>query len=165
MAFGDSDWAGDRETRRTTTAVLKKLGNHCVESVSYSLTVIALSSGQAEFYALQRAAAGAWLCLHISTGWRRPVHASVRSDRSDQDFITSRSQGALASGACASSKACDQECRNRRQSCRRGNELHRGWQETRALVEHEWIEDEERLGAGNSESSAKVVLQGCANIV
>ena len=41
MAF---DWAGDRETRRSTTAVLEKLRNHCIESVSCSQTVIALCS-------------------------------------------------------------------------------------------------------------------------
>ena len=51
----------------------------------------------------------------------------------------------MDAGARASSKACDQESRNRRQSCRRGSEVHRGQQETRALVELEWIEDEEEL--------------------
>ena len=59
MAFGDSDRAGDRETRRSTTTVVEKLGNHCIESVSCSQTVIALGLGEAEFYALQRAARGA----------------------------------------------------------------------------------------------------------
>ena len=70
VAYGDSGWAGDRETRRSTAAVLEKLGNHGIESVSCSQTVIALSSGVAEFYALQRAAAGAGALQtqHISTG-------------------------------------------------------------------------------------------------
>ena len=36
MAFGDSDWAGHRETRRSTTAVLEKLGNHCIEGIPCS---------------------------------------------------------------------------------------------------------------------------------
>ena len=52
MPFGDSDWAGDRDTRRSTTAVLEKC-----ESVTSTQTVIAFSSGGEEFYALQRAAA------------------------------------------------------------------------------------------------------------
>ena len=36
MAFGDSDWPGNREWRRSTTAVLEKLGNHFIEGVSRS---------------------------------------------------------------------------------------------------------------------------------
>ena len=35
MAFVDSDWGGDRKTRRSTT-VLEELGNHCIESVQSS---------------------------------------------------------------------------------------------------------------------------------
>ena len=68
MAFGDSDRARDRETRRSTTAVPEKLGNNCIGCVSRSRTVIALSSGEAEFYALQRAAACALQTQHISIG-------------------------------------------------------------------------------------------------
>ena len=89
VAYGDSGWAGDRETRRSTAAVLEKLGNHGIESVSCSQTAIALSSGVAEFYALQRAAAGAGALQtqRISTGWGRPVRAIVRSDGAAGDPV------------------------------------------------------------------------------
>ena len=76
-AFGDSDWAIDRETRRSTTVVLQKLRNQCMESVSYSQTVIALSPGEAEFH---RAAAGALQTQLISTGWRRSMRAIVKNN-------------------------------------------------------------------------------------
>ena len=89
MVFGDSDWAGDREKRESTTAVLEKLGNHCIESVSCSQTVIALSSGEAECYALHQAPAGALQSQLISTGWRR----IVRSDSAAANGISSRSGG------------------------------------------------------------------------
>ena len=53
MAFETVTGAGDRETRRSTMAVLEKRVNHCTESVSWSC------SGEAVFYAWQRAAVGA----------------------------------------------------------------------------------------------------------
>ena len=79
MAFGESDWAADRETRRPTTAVLEKLGKHCTECDSYCQRVTALSSDEAEFCHLQRAAAGALQTQHISTRLGRPERAIVRS--------------------------------------------------------------------------------------
>ena len=36
LAFGDSNWTADCETRRSTTAMLEKLGKHRTESVSCS---------------------------------------------------------------------------------------------------------------------------------
>ena len=68
MAFGDSAWSGDRETCRSTAAELGKLGNHCIEGVSCFETVIALSSVEAEFHALQRTAVGALQIQHVSAG-------------------------------------------------------------------------------------------------
>ena len=62
MSLGDSAWAGDRESRRSTTAVLA-MQEHFLESVSCSQTVIA-HSGEAEFNALR--AAGAMQRQHIS---------------------------------------------------------------------------------------------------
>ena len=63
MAFGESDWAADRETRRPTTAVLEKLGKHGTESVSCSQTVTALSSDEAEFHFCREQR---WVCCKHS---------------------------------------------------------------------------------------------------
>ena len=52
------------------------------------------SSGEAEAYAFHRAVAGALQTQHISTGWGRPVQATVRSDGTAAIGISPRS------GAC-----------------------------------------------------------------
>ena len=125
MAFGYTDWAGNSETRRSKTAVLEKLGNHCIESVSCSQTGIALSSGEAEFHAVQQAAAGA-----SQTAYLNKVETASASDGakwqhgSDREFVTIRCRQTEAS---RSRRALDsvaaQKSRNRRQSCRRLNEV------------------------------------------
>ena len=58
MVLGDGDWARDRESSRSTTAVLEKLGNDCIECVSCSQTVIALRSGDAVRSTLCRSSGG-----------------------------------------------------------------------------------------------------------
>ena len=55
-AYADSDWAGDKVTRKNTNGGLIMLGNHMIKSWSSSQPVIALSSGEAELYALVTAA-------------------------------------------------------------------------------------------------------------
>ena len=47
-AYADSDWAGDKVTRKSTNGGLIMLGNHMIKSWSSSQPVIALSSGEAE---------------------------------------------------------------------------------------------------------------------
>ena len=69
MAFGDSDWARDRETRGAGEA-----GNPL-----HRERLLHPDSDRAQL-ALQRAAAGAVQTQHISTGWGRPLRAIVRSD-------------------------------------------------------------------------------------
>ena len=56
-AFSDSDWAGDLASRKSTTGGCLMIGDHCIKAWSVNQSVIALSSGEAEFYALTRAAA------------------------------------------------------------------------------------------------------------
>ena len=48
----DSDWAGDRETRKSTSGGLITLGHHCLKSWSSTQSSPALSSCEAEYYAL-----------------------------------------------------------------------------------------------------------------
>ena len=58
-AYGDSDFAGDVLTRKSTSGGLACLGDHVVKSWSSSQSIIALSTGEAELYALNKAAATA----------------------------------------------------------------------------------------------------------
>ena len=52
----DNDWAGDKLTRKSTSGGIAFLGSHCLKSWSTNQTVIALSSAEAELYALLKGA-------------------------------------------------------------------------------------------------------------
>jgi hypothetical protein len=52
----DTDYAGCRRTRRSTNGGLAMLGNHIVKSWATTQTVIALSSGEAEYYGVTKGA-------------------------------------------------------------------------------------------------------------
>ena len=63
--YTDSDWASDRETRRSMSSYAEKFGEHLIETSCAKQTVIALSSGEAEFYALSRGAASGLMSQQI----------------------------------------------------------------------------------------------------
>ena len=46
----DSDWSGDKETRKSTSSAVFLLNKNCVYSSSRSQRTISLSSGEAEYY-------------------------------------------------------------------------------------------------------------------
>ena len=48
----DSDWAGDRDTRKSTSGGIVRLGGHCIKTWSSTQSTPALSSCEAEYYAL-----------------------------------------------------------------------------------------------------------------
>ena len=50
--YGDSDWAGDEERKRSTTGVAEVFGGHLLDAVSVTQSLIALSSAEAEFLRL-----------------------------------------------------------------------------------------------------------------
>jgi hypothetical protein len=50
--FTDSDWAGCRRTRRSTSGGVIMLGEHCVKTWSSTQAPIALSSAEAEYYSM-----------------------------------------------------------------------------------------------------------------
>ena len=54
--YADSDWAGDKKTRKSTSGGAVFLGKAMVKSWCSSQNVIALSSGEAELYALTKCA-------------------------------------------------------------------------------------------------------------
>ena len=55
----DTDYAGCRETRKSTSGGLIMLGTHLIRGWSATQRVIALSSGEAEYYGVVRGAAEA----------------------------------------------------------------------------------------------------------
>ena len=50
--YTDNDWAGDKETRRSTSRGAFTCGLHTLKTWATTQTVIALSSGEAELYAI-----------------------------------------------------------------------------------------------------------------
>ena len=50
--YADSDWAGCRRTRKSTSGGVACHGKHCIRTWSSTQATIATSSGEAEFYAL-----------------------------------------------------------------------------------------------------------------
>ena len=57
VGHSDSDWAADKESRRSTTGFVIQHGYHVIETGSASQQTSALSSAEAEFYASGRASA------------------------------------------------------------------------------------------------------------
>ena len=55
----DTDYAGCRETRKSTSGGIIMLGSHVVRNCSSTQKVIALSSGEAEYYGMVRGGAEA----------------------------------------------------------------------------------------------------------
>ena len=55
LGYSDSDWAGDRESRRSTSGGCLTLGGCILKSWSRTQRHVALSSGKAELYAAMRA--------------------------------------------------------------------------------------------------------------
>ena len=86
VAWSDSDWAGDRVTRRSTTRRMLVLAGGTIKSSSNRQASIARSSGEAEFYAAGKAAVEATGCqsLLADMGWHmqlRECFGRVRSPR------------------------------------------------------------------------------------
>jgi hypothetical protein len=53
--YSDSDWAGCKKTRKSTSGGAVIIGNHCIRSWSKTQATIALSSAEAELIALVKA--------------------------------------------------------------------------------------------------------------
>ena len=76
----DSDWTGDSFGRKSTTGVTVRRGKHLLRHMSCLQTLVALSSGEAEYYALIR---GACTSLGIQShyqDWMIDVPIQIYSD-------------------------------------------------------------------------------------
>ncbi len=57
VVWSDTDLAGCKCTRRSTSGGVVMFGNHCIKTDSQTQETIALSSGESEFYGIVKAAA------------------------------------------------------------------------------------------------------------
>jgi len=55
VGYSDADWAGDRDTRRSTTGYVFMLGGGCISWASKLQPTVALSSAEAEYMAMAAA--------------------------------------------------------------------------------------------------------------
>ena len=86
----DSDWAGDLLGRKSTTDVTVRRGKHFLRYMSCLQTLVALSSGEAEYYALIR---GACTSLGIQShyqDWMIDVPIQIYSDSSAARSVARR---------------------------------------------------------------------------
>ena len=88
--FTDLDWAGDKVTRKSTSGGILQLGNHCLKSWSSTQTVIALSSGEAEFYSITKGAAQGMGLQSLLQDMGISVEIRLMTDASTGKVIASR---------------------------------------------------------------------------
>ena len=86
----DSDHAGCPETRKSTSGGVAMLGEHCIKSWSVTQPVIALSSGEAEYYSLVKGASVALGIVGMLGDFGCKVNIVMHTDSSAAKGIGSR---------------------------------------------------------------------------
>ena len=76
----DSDHAGCLGTRRSTTGIAAHHGKFVIKTASTTQTVITLSSGGSQFYAIVRGKATALGMKSVARGYGHEVKAAVGTD-------------------------------------------------------------------------------------
>jgi hypothetical protein len=80
-AHVDSDWAGCRKTCRSTSGGAIRLGAHTIIAWSQSQAVVALSSGEAELYALTKGAAHVLGIISLAGDFGMTLHVASTATR------------------------------------------------------------------------------------
>ena len=88
--FTDSDWAGCRSTARSTSGGVIKVGWHCLKTWSSTQAVVALSSAEAELYALVKGSSQGLGMISLLNDLGVAVSAKVHTDASAAIGIVSR---------------------------------------------------------------------------
>jgi len=88
--FADSDWAGCRATRKSTSGGMMMFGCHLIKGWAGTQSVIALSSGEAEYYSLVRAVCESLECSSMMKDMGRSVKIDTFTDSSATLGICSR---------------------------------------------------------------------------
>ena len=80
--FTDSDWAGCKSTCRSTSGGIIRFGAHTLKTWSSTQATVALSSAEAELYALTKGAAQALGFITLLADLGVEVTATVHTDAS-----------------------------------------------------------------------------------
>ena len=86
----ESDWAGDTVTRRITTGVIVRRGQHLLRHVSTVQNVIGLSGAESEYYALTKGGCSGLGLQSLFADWNLKLQLSLHADSSSAKAITSR---------------------------------------------------------------------------
>ena len=98
VAWSDTDFAGCKRARRSTSGGVVMLGGHCVKTYSQTQETIALSSGESEFYGIVKAATMGLGVKGLLDDLGVEVKVQVNADSSAAKSIASR-RGAGGSAA------------------------------------------------------------------
>ncbi len=90
VVWSDTDFAGCRRTRRSTSGGVVTLDSHCVKTYSLTQDAIALSSGESEFYGIVKAAAQGLGIKGLMTDMGLSMELRVNTDSSAAKSIASR---------------------------------------------------------------------------
>ena len=88
--YGDSDWAGDKVKCKSTSGGAIFLGKSMLKSWSSTQTIIALSSGEAELYALMKVAVQVLGTIAMASDFDFVCSGKVRTDSTAAIGIVSR---------------------------------------------------------------------------
>ena len=88
--FSDTDWAGCIKTRKSTQGGVAMLGECCVKSWSSTQSLIALSSGEAEYYGVVKGSSSGLGLQSLCKDLGFPVELEVLTDATAAKGIASR---------------------------------------------------------------------------
>ena len=88
--FSDSDWAGCRKSRKSTSGGTIMIGGHCVKTWSKTQAVVAKSSAEAELYGVVRAATEALGMCSLYKDFAREVKIRLHLDAAAAKGIIER---------------------------------------------------------------------------
>ena len=78
--YADSDWAGDKSSYKSTSGGAMMWGPHCLKTWATSQSTIALSSGEAELYAMTKMAVQLKGIMSLMADFMIEVKGKVKSD-------------------------------------------------------------------------------------
>ena len=88
--YTDSDWATDKATRKSMSSYSEFFGRHLIETSCARQSVVALSSGEAEYYALTRGVAAGLMSQQVWEVMNFKLPLVARTDSSAGKGIASR---------------------------------------------------------------------------
>ena len=90
QVYSDSDWATCQRTRKSMSCYAIRFGEHLLDTSCARQSTVALSSGEAEYYALTRGASAGLLVKDVLAELGREVKLDCLTDSSAAKGITAR---------------------------------------------------------------------------